>query len=366
MCIRDRVTVTTITETEARLYVNNATTFLLKKDGKVWYWGESHDGSNAMGNGTEVALPTLNTNLNALPSGIKQLGIYSNDYHACCAITNDGKLYTWGYNGHGQLGRGNTSGYTTEGPWLVDTQSSNTFTMCHCGYYANFALQDNGYIWSCGYNGQYTLGTGNNSDQHRFYRINLPNVIDFSANHDVALAVTNENKVYIWGTNNSSAMGGATGTTGTPTHMTALDGKNIVKVRAGGYSGHAISSDGKMYSWGKGYYHAVPYGSSSDVSTPTEMTWFSRKGIKLVDAQFPYDEEASCLGLDDQGNMYVWGKDDHGSIGDGSGDVTDYSVPFLLKTNIASITVGRHSCGCIDKFGQVYTWGDGALSLIHI
>ena len=101
-----KVTVTAVTETEARLYINNATTFLLKKDGTVWYWGESYDGSNAMGNNTQVALPTLNTNLNALPSGIKQLGIYSNDYHACCAITNDGKLYTWGYNGHGGLGRG--------------------------------------------------------------------------------------------------------------------------------------------------------------------------------------------------------------------------------------------------------------------
>ena len=36
-----------------------------------------------------------------------------------------------------------------------------------------------------------------------------------------------------------------------------------------------------------------------------------------------------------------------------------YAWPVLLKTNIASITVGRNSCGCIDKFGQVYTWGDG-------
>ena len=38
---------------------------------------------------------------------------------------------------------------------------------------------------------------------------------------------------------------------------------------------------------------------------------------------------------------------------------TSLGWPFLLKENIASISVGRHSCGCIDKFGQVYTWGDG-------
>ena len=311
-----KVTVTTITETLARLYVNHATTFLIKKDGKVWYWGESHRGSNAMGNGTEVALPTLNDNLNALPSGIKQIGNSAVDPHACCAITNDGKLYTWGYNGHGQLGRGNSSDYTSQGPLLVATQSSNTFTFCHSSYYSNFALQDNGYLWSCGYNGQYVLGTGNNSQQNTFYRINLPNVIDFHCNHDVALAVTSENKVYVWGTDSNSwyQMGSVTGTTGTPTHMTALDGKNIVKVRTAGYSGHAISSDGKMYSWGKGQYRGIPDGTTNNVSTPTEMTWFSRKNIKLVDAQFGYDDASACLGLDDQGNMYVWGMSDHLSL----------------------------------------------------
>ena len=353
-----KVTVTTITETLARLYLNRFACFLIKKDGKVWYWGESNYGTNAMGNNTQVALPTLNDNLNALPSGIKQIGHCGTDAHASCAITNDGKLYTWGYNGHGQLGRGNSSDYTSQAPLLVATQSSNTFTFCHSSYYNNYALQDNGYVWVTGHGGHYINGLGNNSNINTFTRINLPNVIDIHANHNIALALTSDNEVYIWGTESNSSMGGVSGTTATPTHMTALDGKNIVKVRTGGYTGHAISSDGKMYSWGKGQYRAVPDGTTNNVGTPTEMTWFSRKNIKLVDAQFPYDEAAACLGLDDQGNMYVWGTADHGVMGDGP-DMPTYSWPIHLRENIASITVGRHSCGCIDKFGQVYTWGDG-------
>ena len=35
-----------------------------------------------MGNNTQVALPTLNDNLNALPSGIKQIGHSRYDPHA--------------------------------------------------------------------------------------------------------------------------------------------------------------------------------------------------------------------------------------------------------------------------------------------
>ena len=353
----NKVTVTAVTETEAQLYINNCTTFLLKKDGKVWYWGESANGSNGMGNNTEVALPTLNTNLNALPSGIKQIGNSANDLEPNTLITNDGKLYTWGKNTHGGLGRGNESDYTSQGPWLVDTQSSNTFTFCHSSGYENFALQDNGYLWSCGYGGYYTLGNGSNSNINRFGRIDLANVIDFRANHYVALALTNDGKVYIWGTESNSSMAGFS-TTATPTHMTALDGKNIVKVRTGGYTGHAISSDGKLYSWGKGSNYGLPSGLNSDITAPTEMTWFSRNNIKVVDVQVPYDNAGACLALDDQDRMYVWGEDDNGAIGVGPGDSSP-GWPFLLKENIASIVVGVKSCGCIDKFGQVYTWGDG-------
>jgi hypothetical protein len=187
----------------------------------------------------------------------------------------------------------------------------------------------------------------------------LANVIDYHANNHHALALTNDGKVYIWGLTNGESMAGI-GSTTTPTHLTALDGKNIVKVRTGGSSAHAISSDGKLYSWGNGGNYSLPSGSNSDITAPTEMTWFSRKNIKVVDVQVPSEGNAACLALDDQGNMYVWGEDDNGAIGDGSGDVTNYSVPFLLKENITSITTGLYSCGCIDKFGQVYTWGDGA------
>ena len=120
-----------------------------------------------------------------------------------------------------------------------------------------------------------------------------------------------------------------------------------------------ISSDGKLYSWGNGSNYGLPSGSNSDIAAPTEMTWFSRKNIKVVDVQVPSEGDAACLALDDQGNMYVWGTDTNGALGSGAGDVLS-GWPFLLKENIASITAGRYSCGCIDKFGQVYTWGDGA------
>ena len=96
---------------------------------------------------------------------------------------------------------------------MVSTQSSNTFTFCHSSYYNNYALQDNGYVWVTGHGGHYINGLGNNSNINTFTRINLPNVIDIHANHNIALALTSDNEVYIWGTESNSSMGGVSGTT---------------------------------------------------------------------------------------------------------------------------------------------------------
>ena len=125
-----------------------------------------------------------------------------------------------------------------------------------------------------------------------------------------------------------------------------------------GITGHAISSDGKLYAWGYNNNYQIPKGSTGNVTTPTEMTWFSRKNIKVVDVA-PGHNETAHLALDDQGNMYVWGTDINGVLGSGAGSVQS-GWPFLLKENIASISCGYGECGCIDKFGQVYTWGDAA------
>jgi len=354
----NKITVTTVSETESILRIGHRTCFLLRKDGKVMYWGESHNGSNGMGNTTETVNPTLHDNLNAIPGGIKHIGGNTGDSHAKCAISGNGKLYTWGYNGHGSLGRNNVSNYENQGPWLVDTQSSNTFTRCLSGYYTNFALQDNGYLWGCGYNGAYELADGSTTNRYQFVRLNIENVMDFCVTHHLGIAVTTNNTVYMWGNDNNSAMGGL-GTRTTPTQLTTLDGKNIVKVRCSHQNGYAISSDGKLYAWGQGTYSMLPNGSTGNVGTPTEMTWFSRKNIRLVDLECGWHTNTVCLALDDQGNMYVWGQDGVGALGDEVDAPNNTHWPFLLKTNIETISVGHTECGCIDKFGQVYTWGNG-------
>lgn len=85
------------------------------------------------------------------------------DTHSCAALTDDGKVYTWGYNGYGQLGQGNTSNYSS--PTLIDQgyfHNKKIVDMWMSGYnyqYSYFLTED-GDLYSCGYNGDGALGHG--------------------------------------------------------------------------------------------------------------------------------------------------------------------------------------------------------------
>ena len=71
------------------------------------------------------------------------------------ALTADGKVYSWGYNGYGNLGTGNTTNYSTP----VYSNIDNVIDVV-AGYYYTAALKKDGTVWMTGYNADGELGVG--------------------------------------------------------------------------------------------------------------------------------------------------------------------------------------------------------------
>ena len=75
----------------------------IKTDGTLWAWGRNYLGFLGLGETTARSSPVqvgALTNWSKIATGG---GLHS------LAITTDGYLWTWGYNGFGQLGLGNTT-----------------------------------------------------------------------------------------------------------------------------------------------------------------------------------------------------------------------------------------------------------------
>jgi hypothetical protein len=100
------------------------------------------------------------------------------DTHSCFALDDQGQVWTWGYNGYGQLGHGNTSNYST--PTKIPqgyfaNKKIVDMWMTGYNYQSTFAMTDDGDLYAWGYNGNGQLGIG-----HAYWNFYRPERIKYN------------------------------------------------------------------------------------------------------------------------------------------------------------------------------------------
>lgn len=130
-------------------------TLAVKTDGTLWTWGDNYYGQLGDGTTIEVSSPTqigTATNWKTVTAGTDH----------SIAIKTDGTLWTWGYNNRGQLGDGTTNRKNI--PTQVGTEAN--WQSVKTGIYGStLAIKTDGTLWSWGYNGWGQLGDGTEIDR---------------------------------------------------------------------------------------------------------------------------------------------------------------------------------------------------------
>ena len=152
---------------------DNITVFAIDQAYRLWTWGYNGQGECGIGNTTSPqTTPQL---VSALPN--------TRMVHArpgmVMAVNNAGQLYNWGSNnGQGQLGTGNTTSYTA--PQLITGATSVYDIEVHAGthysagwnyYGCSYYLKNNGELYGSGYNNNGNLGNGNTTNQSAYVRV---------------------------------------------------------------------------------------------------------------------------------------------------------------------------------------------------
>ena len=204
--------------------------------------------------------------------------------HSLALMTN-GKVYAWGYNFYGQLGL-STSGDDADekSPTLITALSNITVSSIAAGNEYSLALTTDGkvYAWGNNFNGHLGLGTsGDDAGEDSPTLITALSNITVSsidAGYSHSLALTTDGKVYAWGSNGNGQLGlGNNEEKKSPTLITALSNITVSSIAAGGYNSLALTTDGKVYSWGLNYYGQLglgTIGSGTDRKSPTLYSSF--------------------------------------------------------------------------------------------
>ena len=292
----------------------------LKQDGTVWSWGQNNDGELGLGNTTEYDEPQQITEITEKITDVKT------GYYHSIALTEKGEVYTWGYNGYGQLGNGTSENSTTP----VKVTGLKNVAKIDAYKYMTIVSTQNGevYVWGRGYGktpvklnfsrkiidvaGNIVLAENRkayNLDETKSYGKDLIKVV---AGYNHYLGLTSDGEVYAWGSNSYGQLGNGNNTSSsTAVKVVTPDGKsnmtNIVDISAGDSYSIITDKDGKVYTFG--YYGDYRTANTVHSNKPVEIQDLYK--TELVAAS----EGGHTAIVDWDGNVYTVGLNDYGQLG---------------------------------------------------
>ncbi len=169
-----------------------------------------------------------------------------------------------------------------------------------------------------------------------------------------SLALTTDGTVLAWGDDNSGQLGDDTTLTSKTSPVFVSGLTNVVAIAAGAKHSLALLSNGTVYSWGNNVNgqlgNAMPLINSSVI---TQVQFYAN--VIAIAAAGNYS-----LLLTNNGQIYSWGIDDLGQLGNGA-PTASYSVPNLVagaQNNNVAIAASLTHAMALQADGTVLTWGD--------
>jgi len=227
------------------------------------------------------------------------------------------------------------------------------YAQVFAGYEYSLGLGSNGKVYSWGSNSQGQLGINIYGGQSLLPVLipSLSKIIQVSGGDEFCLALTSSGKVYSWGSNSHGQLGiGINGGQSlVPVLIPSLS--NIVQISGGAYHCLALASNGKVYSWGNNAAGQLGIGTDEKSNVPVLIPSLSK--IIQVSAGGDFS-----LALTSNGKVYSWGSNQYGQLGIGINTIESF-VPVLIPSlfNIVEISTGGYTCSALTRNGKVYSWG---------
>ncbi|MDF1618322.1 hypothetical protein P0N36_12705 [Petrocella sp. FN5] len=333
--------------------MENGTIGAITTNGDLYMWGRNVYGQ--VGNGKGGEGESLATPVKVL-SNVESIMMdeYRMSNVTTLAITRNGDLYAWGYNEHGQVGNGKsgTGAYQTTPVKVLSNVASLT---ANDGPAA--AITNNGdlYCWGINLFGQ--VGNGSSRDNQTTPVKVLSDVVSVTTSQ-TTVAITENGDLYAWGYNEMGQVGNGMEAYSQDSQTTPVKVlSNVVSVTSSITNTAAITTSGDLYSWGENGYGQIGNGATKVQTSPVKV-------LSNV-ASFTTDNGATAAAITTNGDLYCWGYNNEGQVGNNkskgeeTGTLMDerQTTPVKVLSNVVSAIIDGHVAASVTQNGDLYCWG---------
>lgn len=310
----------------------------------------------------------------------------------------DGSLLTCGLNDHGQLGRESTA--DSPSGLLAPVNGLPPIVAASAGGSHTLALSRDGKVFSFGSNHRGELGRETTSAKFEDSPLKTgreewmvsslsasdagERIVDVAAGQKFSLALGEAGGVYSWGSGDNGCLGHGSPDSGTgllvaittlmrrrshadearPRRIRALEGQPVARVFAGQHCSGVVFSHGNFATWGCGRGYMLGSGSDSDQWEPVAAAENARSSSG-ASAKISFGLGHTMFVTGD-GRLFTVGEGDHGCLGNESQnpEFEPFQVDVLdgseTTRRIVDAAAGWNFSMAVFDDGRLATWGTGA------
>jgi alpha-tubulin suppressor-like RCC1 family protein len=338
-------------------------TAVVGADGALRVFGYSQYGQLGLGDRTDVCAATrvfVGDDRDGEGAG-KVVGVCCGRYHTM-AVTEDGRVYTWGGGKNGRLGHGDEKIRLV--PRRVEALRGQRAVAIAAGYHNNLVLTAAGDVWSWGWGAHGQLGTGDARDREApvvIEDLSGLRVVWLACGDRHSFAVTADGRVFAWGSNEFGQLGVAArgATLLAPECVIALNGLVVVGLSSGDRHSAAVTNVGAVYTWGCGVDGQCGHGDFRDVPRPRVVAALA--GITVASVHCGHN---FTIAVSDTGEVYAWGNNTYGQLGNGGSGKS--AVPVRIPPpdggRVALVACAHFHCIMVTEPKQAAAVGKDGVS----
>jgi len=277
----------------------------VKFDGTLWTWGSNTLGQ--LGNGTITARSSPGTTAGGGTTWCQ--GSAGSNHHTA-AIKTDGTLWTWGGNTQGALGDGTTTSRSSPGTTVA---GGTTWCAASAGAFQTSAVKTDGTLWTWGCNGSGRLGNGDTINR------SSPGTTAGGGTNWCSVdstflgaAVKTDGTLWTWGINYCGALGDGSTVNRSSPGTTVGGGSTWCSASPSGGGAVAVKTDGTAWTWGSNTLGQLGNGTITARSSPGTTVGGGLTWCTILGGQ----NHTGAVKTD--GTLWTWGGNTQGALGDGT------------------------------------------------